>query len=54
VSKVQALTGAMRRLETTYVAYRKNLKNASGNSAKAAEDLMLLLEQVKTENLDAG
>lgn len=54
VSRVHELTGAMRRLETTYLAYRKNLKNGSGDSAKAAEELIVLLEQVKTENLEAG
>jgi len=54
VTRVQALTAAMRRLETSYVAYREKLKSRSGDSAKAADELALLLEQVKTENLGEG
>ena len=54
VSRVQALTGAMRRLETGYLTYRKQLESGSVDPTEAANELTLLLEQVKTENLGEG
>lgn len=49
VARVTSMTSAMRRLETAYVAYRKRL-DTTPERAKAAEELVATLDQVKSES----
>jgi hypothetical protein len=49
-AQVTALTGAMRQLETAYIAYRRKLDSTSGLEG-ATEELAATLEQVKSQTL---
>lgn len=52
-ARVVALTGAMRRLESAYLGYRKKVGSAM-SAPEAAAELGSVIEDVKTHALGAG
>jgi hypothetical protein len=52
-ARVVTLTGAMRRLETAYLGYRKKVGSVSNEPSRASAELSSVLDDVKTHALGA-
>lgn len=50
MARVSSMTEAMRKLEVAYVAYRKKLDAPESERGKAADDLIIVIERVKSQS----